>query len=373
MKNIKRIFTVILILIFAVILYSNAFIARAYSTISTSAYGMVVMEVNSGRLLYENNSQKRLPMASTTKILTAITVIENCNLSDIVTVNPRAVGAEGSSIYLQTGQKMSVEDLLYGLMLQSGNDAALALAYHTSKSVENFALLMNFTAQKIGAKNSNFVNPHGLHDPKHYTTAEDLAMISCYAMRNEDFHRIVGTKQHTLKSDDTSRVIANKNKILSMYEGGNGVKTGFTKKAGRCLVSSACRNGMEVVCAVLNCGDMWNECIAKMDLAFREYSMREIMPVYAARIATPGAKEPFVRAETLNGFSYPMKTGEQDGITVKIKLPQILSAPLAAGSEVGGIEIYLKERLLNSQKIYIINDIEPLTLLDYLNRILKEW
>ena len=198
-------------------------------------------------------------------------------------------------------------------------------------------------------------------------------IISCYAMRNADFHRVVGTKRHTLKNSGGGRVIANKNKILSLYEGGNGVKTGFTKKAGRCLVSSAYRNGMEVVCAVLNCGDMWNECMAKMDLAFQEYSMREIMPVYSARIATPSAKESFARAETLYGFSYPMKAGEPDDITVKIRLPQTLAAPLPSGSEIGGIEIYLKERLLNSQKIYTINDIEPLTLWDYLNRILKEW
>jgi D-alanyl-D-alanine carboxypeptidase (penicillin-binding protein 5/6) len=326
---------------------------------------MAVMEVGSGRLLYQYNAQQKMPMASTTKILTAIAVIENCNLEDIVTVDAKAVGVEGSSIYLTAGQEISVEDLLYGLMLRSGNDAATALAIHTSKSVEGFSILMNKTAQKAGAVNSNFTNPHGLHDDKHYTTAEDLALISCYAMRNSDFHRIAGSKNY--------KHFSNKNKILHLYDGGNGVKTGFTKKAGRCLVSSASRDGMEVVCVVLNCGDMWEECIDKMDLAFKRYSMREITPAYSASIPTPEAKQDFVRVESAAGFSYPLKEDEVSRIKIKTSIPEVLLAPLPAGTEIGEIGIYLNEQLLNSEKIYTMTDIEKFTFLDYLNKVVAGW
>ena len=155
----------------------------------------IVMEVSSKRVLYENNYTIKKYMASTTKILTALVVILNCNMTDIITINSRSVGIEGSSIYLEEGEKLSVKDLLYGLMLRSGNDCAHALALHCSNSIEDFAMLMNKTAKDLGAINSNFTNPHGLHDDNHYTTAYDLALISCSAMKNPIFREIVSTNQ----------------------------------------------------------------------------------------------------------------------------------------------------------------------------------
>ncbi|MDR3318697.1 MAG: D-alanyl-D-alanine carboxypeptidase [Clostridiales bacterium] len=346
-------------------------------SVPSSAAGMAAAEVSSGRLLYEHNGKRRLPMASTTKVLTAITVIENCGIKEIVTVDPRAVGVEGSSIYLQKGEKLSVEDLLFGLMLQSGNDAAEALAYYVSGGIGEFAALMNETAQKAGAVDSHFVNPHGLHSPEHYTTAEDLAAISCFAMRNPDFHRIAGSKTHRTgwANHEYGRVINNKNKILSLYKGGNGIKTGFTRAAGRCLVSSAYRNGMEVVCVVLNCGEMWRECMDKMDLAFREYNMREILPKYVERIDIDNAVDGFVLAETQNGFAYPMKKNEEGRFSVVITLPSALNAPLKEGAEIGSVEIYCDEQLLTSQKIYTLSDVKEIRpkFFDYLNRVLKGW
>jgi D-alanyl-D-alanine carboxypeptidase (penicillin-binding protein 5/6) len=336
---------------------------------------MAVCEVSSGRLLLAKDGDKRLPMASTTKVVTAITVIENCDIKQTIAVSPKAVGVEGSSIYLQPGERLTVEDLLYGLMLQSGNDAAEALAYHVSGSIPAFAALMNATAEGLGCTDSHFVNPHGLHDDKHYTTASDLARIAAYAMRNEDFHRIVGTKTHKTPWEGRSygRVLTNKNKILSMYEGGNGVKTGFTKKAGRCLVASARRRGMEVVCVVLSCGDMWNEVMTLMDRAFAAYRMHEVLPAYVCRVPVTGGMSPEVHAQTQEGFSYPVKAGEADGFEVRINLPDALPAPVACGAPVGEISVYAGKRLLNTQKIYTIEEVTAPRYSDYLRRIAEHW
>ena len=242
MKKMKKpilIFICIFLLIFNVIM-------PHITSVNASNSSEIVMELDSKRVVYSLNENQKMYMASTTKILTAITIIENCNLEDIVIVKKQTTGVEGSSIYLQEGEKLSVKDLLYGLMLRSGNDCALTLAVHCSGSSENFARLMNDSARKIGANNSNFVNPHGLHDDNHYTTAYDLALISCYAMKNERFREIVSTKtvEIPFTTQNYNRRLVNKNKMLNEFEGSTGIKTGYTKKAGRCLVSSCKRNGI---------------------------------------------------------------------------------------------------------------------------------
>ena len=210
-------------------------------------------------------------MASTTKIMTAILAIEMGDLADVVTVSPRAAGVEGSSIYLERGEKLTLEDLLYGLMLRSGNDAAVAIAEHIGGTVENFANLMNRKAYQIGARNTHFVNPHGLHDDKHYTTAYDLALISAYAMENPVFRVIVSTKQKKIpwEGRNYSRVLQNKNALLWDYEGANGIKTGYTKISRRCLASAALRFGMQLVCVVLDCQPWFEDSMALLDLVLR--------------------------------------------------------------------------------------------------------
>ncbi len=240
-------------------------------SVSSSATSMALVDGDTGELVYYKNCDEKREPASTTKICTAITVIDNCTNLDLPRPVPReAVGVEGSSLYLQQGEMLSVRDLLYGLMLQSGNDCAVALAIHVGGSVEGFAKMMNETAKKADAKNTNFVNPHGLHHDEHYTTAYDLCKISYYAMKNELFREIVATKRHKTPyaNHDYMRSFPNKNKILFNYAGGNGIKTGFTKKSGRCLVSSATRDGKTYICTVLNCGDMFQECMRLMDKAF---------------------------------------------------------------------------------------------------------
>lgn len=243
------------------------------STVSyASAQAEIAMELSTGAKLIENNAYAKLPMASTTKILTAIIVIEDCDLNEVITVSDEAVGVEGSSIYLIKEEKIDIKDLLYGLMLRSGNDSATALAIHHSGSIEKFAEEMNRRAEIIGAKSSHFKNPSGLPDKEHYTTAYDLCSIACYAMKNETFKNIVSTKNYNGKY----RNFVNKNKILHKYEYANGVKTGFTVNAGRCLVSSAEKDGMDIVCVVLNCPDMYERSIQIFESCFKKYKLVSI-------------------------------------------------------------------------------------------------
>ena len=249
------------------------------------------------RVLYEENSSVKLPMASTTKILTAITVIDNFDVNEKVTVPKSATNIEGSSIYLKEGETITVLELLYGLMLRSGNDCAECLA-QTLTSRDNFIELMNKTANKIGATNSNFINPHGLHDNEHYTTAYDLALISSYAMKNELFKKIVSTKKINISngSENYDRVLINKNKMLSNYNGANGIKTGYTKKAGRCLVSSAYKNGMEVVTVVLNCPNMWERSEQLLNYSYDNYKMLNVIDKeeLSSKIYYTSENKPFI-------------------------------------------------------------------------------
>ncbi len=229
----------------------------------------IAMELSTGKVLEEDNADARLPMASTTKIMTALLICEDCDPDEVVRVPDEAVGVEGSSIYLKKGEEIDVRDLLYGLMLRSGNDAATALAVVHSGSMEGFVAKMNERAGRLGAENTRFRNPSGLPDDGHYTTARDLCRISCAAMRNELFRKVVGTRSWHGKF----RSYVNKNKMLQRYDGATGIKTGYTVKAGRCLVSSACRENMEVVCVVLNRYDMYADSAAMLDRAFERNAL----------------------------------------------------------------------------------------------------
>lgn len=246
----------------------------AGSAVKASADGVaeIAMELESGTILHSKNAEARLPMASTTKIMTALIVAEDCDLSEVITVPDEAVNVEGSSIYLKKGESISVKDLLYGLMLRSGNDAACALAIHHSGSVEKFVEKMNGKARELGADDTHFKNPSGLPDEEHYTTAKDLCNIARAAMGNKVFKEVVSTKNY----NGDFRQFLNKNKLLSSLNGANGVKTGYTQRAGRCLVSSAARENMNVICVVLNCYDMYERSADIINACFEKYSLETI-------------------------------------------------------------------------------------------------
>jgi D-alanyl-D-alanine carboxypeptidase (penicillin-binding protein 5/6) len=232
---------------------------------NTTARGMCTLD-GTGRVLFAKNENKQLPMASTTKIVTALTVLENCtDLDTPFEVDKRAIGIEGTSIYLKRGEKLTVRELLYGMMLRSGNDAATALALHISPTVDEFANLMNAAAIKSGANNSNFKNPHGLDEEGHYTTAKDLSLITARAMKNPTFCEIVATKEKRISGAEYPRVVRNKNRLLNGMANCVGVKTGFTKKAGRCYVGAIRENDTTIICTVLNCGPMFEEAAELME------------------------------------------------------------------------------------------------------------
>lgn len=243
-----------------------------YLSVQADGVSEIAMELDHSTLLYGKNIDRKLPMASTTKIMTALIVCEDCNLDEVITVPDEAVGVEGSSIYLKQGEEISVRDLLYGLMLVSGNDAACALAIHHSGSVELFVKKMNEKAKELGAENTNFVNPNGLPDDNHYTTAYDLCKIALAALKNEEFAQVVSTKHYK----GQFRCFTNKNKLLTTLDGANGVKTGYTVKAGRCLVSSAKRENMQVVCVVLNCYDMFERSTEIINDCFENFSVETV-------------------------------------------------------------------------------------------------
>ncbi len=355
------------------------FVRRTTSLAETvsCAASMITTEAGSGRVLYEKNADSRRPMASTTKIATAITVIDNVpDLEKTVVIPDCAVGVEGSSIYLSKGETASIRDLLYGLMLQSGNDCAVALAVTTAGSVEKFAALMNETARKCGANDTNFVTPHGLHDDNHYTTARDLAKISAYAMKNATFREIVSSKRHTMPwaGHDCDRVILNKNKILTTFDGGDGIKTGYTKKAGRCLVASATRDGMTIISVVLDCGPMFEECRNLMEKAFEEYSLVDITalaPDVKAEVRD-GAKKTVTLRPTATS-TYPLTKEETERLIFEEKGVKPMRGGVQRGTENGKICVTLEKRLLFESKLFTIEEVEPLPVRDILLGIVREW
>jgi D-alanyl-D-alanine carboxypeptidase (penicillin-binding protein 5/6) len=343
----------------------------------TAARGAVVMDVASGRVLYQKNPHEKMPMASTTKIMTAILAIEKGHLQDIVTISDRAYGVEGSSIYLERGEKITLENLLYGLMLRSGNDAAVAIAEHIGGSVDKFVEMMNEKALEIGARNTHFVNPNGLHHKEHYTTAYDLALISAYAMKNPVFRTIVATKYKRIpwEGHEWDRVMQNKNRILWEYEGGNGIKTGYTKAANRCLAAAAQRNNMQLVSVVLNCHSWFDDSMALLDYGFKEYHPHQVFTndQVLGEIDVRNGSEKKIPMMIREGVVLPLKEGEEKKIEVKIQVPFALKAPVKAGTRIGVVDVRLGDELRIRRGIYVDQDVRENSFLANLRRILERW
>ncbi len=362
---------------FGIFLVASGATMAAGAEVYSSAKAMCTMEAGSGRVLYSKNQNAQLPMASTTKIMTAITAIENCaDLDEKFVISPKSVGISGTSIYLRKEEAMSVRDLLYGLMLVSGNDASVAIGERVSGSAAKFVELMNQTAQKIGAKNSHFANTHGLDAKGHYTTAYDLALITSYALSNDTFKEIVSTKNTKIvNTDGKTRYLKNKNRLLNSLEGCNGVKTGFTDDAGRCLVSSCERDGMQLVCVVLNCGPMFEECAQLLERGFEEYKLVDLTEGYDYNkfVKVEGGRKEFVEVGTREKFFYPLKKGEREKIAYIYKQPKSLACPIKNGQEVGEVSIYFANDLLFSQKLYTMEEVRGNTIFESLKDIFKKW
>ena len=287
--------------------------------------------------------------------------MEDCDLDAVVTVPDACVGIEGSSIYLVAGERLTVRDLLYGLMLRSGNDCAETLAVYHSGSIGKFAECMNERALSLGAKNSHFVNPHGLPDPEHYTTARDLGKIACKAMQNAAFKEIVSSRTAVVPDGGCgyARTLVNKNKFLYNFDGANGVKTGFTKAAGRCLVASAERDGMQLISVVLNCGPMYERCGELLEKAFSDYSYCKIFDAAANKyeVKTDVGHKICIGACRKDIF-YPLTQAEAENIRIEADCPSPRKLPVNEGDKLGILRVYLENQLLFSQKIYSINSVE---------------
>ena len=313
----------------AAILVAAVLFVRPVSAVS--AEKAIVLDAATGRVLYERNADDRSLIASTTKIMTALVVCQRCNVLDRVKIPAEAVGIEGSSMYLKEGEVLTVQELLYGLMLRSGNDAAAALAIWCGGTIEGFAELMNDKARELGLQGTHFVNPHGLDAQDHYSTARDLALLTAYAMDDPIFARTVGAKTITVGK----RVLTNHNKLLWQLPGCEGVKTGYTKAAGRILVSSVSRNGRRLICVTINAPDDWNDHKTLMERGFADFELRQIVDEgevlgYRHILGGDGTSVPLIAAE---GFSCALAAGERPEIVLS---PQYFSyAPVRGGADEG--------------------------------------
>jgi len=331
--------------------------------LDVSASYACVIDALSGRVLYEKNAYEKHSMASTTKIMTALVAIENKPLTDVVTVSSRAAGTEGSSMYLKSGEKIVLLDLLYGLMLASGNDAAIAIAEHVGGSVENFADMMTKKAKEIGAVNTSFKNPNGLDEEGHFTTAYDLALITKKALENETFAEIVSTVTKTISSgeENNKRTFTNHNKLLNMYEGAIGVKTGYTKKTGRCLVSAAERDGFRVIAVTLNAPDDWNDHKKMLDKAFNTYKSKPLV-----------IKDMIIKTlPVVCGFQESIELVAEDSFYITLvsedilrdielyyNTPSQINAPISKGTNLGTLDISYEGKYLGSVNLVAGADVE---------------
>lgn len=311
----------------------------------TSAASAVVMDGRTGRILYEKNGKAKQYMASTTKIMTALLALEAVtDETEMIRISENAAAQEGSSIYMEAGEQVSFRDLIYALMLRSGNDAAVALAEWMDGSEEAFADRMNRRAAEIGAVNTHFVTASGLHDEDHYTTAEDLALIAFESMKNRRFREIAGTTEWNASRDvDKFNYFYNKNKVLHQYEGGTGIKIGYTQAAGRCLVASSERNGIALICVVLNAGDWFNDTYKLMDTVYENY---EAVPV--AQAGTPlktinvehGAKD-YTKLVAAEDTAIPLTEEEKKNLKLLYRAEPSRKAPIERGQALGSMDVYI--------------------------------
>lgn len=307
-----------------------------------SAHSAILMDAATGAVLYEKNSHEKSLIASTTKMMTGLLAAESGRLSETVTIPSEAVGIEGSSLYLKAGEQLTVEQLLYGLMLHSGNDAAVALALHLGGTVEDFVAQMNEKAAELGLAETHFANPNGLDDEGNYGTAYDLARLAAAALENDTFRQVVSTKTYTVGT----RQLTNHNKLLWKYEGAMGVKTGFTKAAGRLLVSAAERQGRRLIAVTINAPSDWSDHTKLLDDGFSRLTTDTVAADGSLVGCVPivGGTEATIDCRLRGDLSCALLPGETP--TVTVCLPRMAFAPVAAGDTAGWAEVRVGNAVL---------------------------
>ncbi len=334
--------------------------ASAFSS-SVSAKSAILINGESGQVLYEKDADRRLPMASTTKIMTAIVALENCPIDRIVSISPIAVGTEGSSIYLYEGEELTMEQLLYALLLESANDAAVAIAVEVGGDIDGFAKMMNDKADELGLTDTHFDNPHGLDSSSHYTTARELAKITEYAMKNEKFAEIVSTykKVIPLNSTEGVRLLLNHNRLLKYYDGTVGVKTGYTKKSGRCLVSAAKRDGIFLICVTLDAPNDWSDHKNLFDYGFSTYESKILMPsggyIGSAPVISGESGSITISNRDEVRAVLPRSVGE---VKCNVELFRFYYAPIQEGDIVGRLVYTYNGEIVGECYLYAINSVK---------------
>ncbi len=331
----------------------------AYDMPSVSAKYAVIIEANSGEVIAGKNEHVRASMASTTKIMTALLLCENCNLDDTAVVTKEMVTVEGSSMGLQAGDTVHYRDLLYGMMLASGNDAANSTAILIGGTLSNFAKLMNQRAKQIGMKNTNFVTPSGLDDEKHYSTAYDMALLAREALKNDDFAKAVSSKSATLEYGNPPyrRTLTNHNKMLRYHYDCNGVKTGFTKKSGRCLVTSAEREGIKIVAVTLNAPSDWEDHKTMLDYGLSLPKECVLPEPELKNVNVLGGFQAEVSVYT-DEHKLSLLDGDIDRVTYTVKLAPSVFAPVDKNEIVGKVDYYLDDVLIYSGDIKTKNSVK---------------
>ena len=323
-----------------------------------SAESACMIIAGTNQVIFEKNAYEPMSMASTTKIMTAIVALENSSPDDLVTTSANAAGVEGSSIYLEKGDKIRMEDLLYGLMLNSGNDAAIAVSEHISGNPSDFAEKMNLLSKKIGAKNTSFKNPNGLDQQGHFTTAYDLSIISSYALGNPDFKKIVSTKEKSVKINNGDIMyFSNHNKLLSMYDGAIGIKTGFTKKSGRCLVSAAERDGITLIAVTLNAPNDWQDHIAMFDFGFSNCQITPIITKDTPIKTIYTAENQEISCLLEENISIPTFRNLLPESRVITHLPKNITSSIKKCEKIGEAEILVNGNVLDTVNIISDRDV----------------
>lgn len=315
------------------------------------------MDTDTHRILYAENAHYTQSVASISKIMTAIVTIENIDIKKQITVGDEILKAYGSGIYVKQGEKITIEDLLYGLMLRSGNDAALVLAKNVSGTTEKFVNKMNEKARQLGMKDTIFNNPSGLDEEKaNISSAYDMAILMSYAMQNKDFQTITGTKVRTVKTNKNVYKWHNKNKLLNTYKYTTGGKTGFTKKAKRTLVSTASKNGLNLTVVTINDGSDWKDHTSLYEEAFKKYTSYTF--INKGNISILG--ETYYKRNTLyikQDFKYPLLESEKNVVKLKYKIEK--QRKYKDGDKIGTVNLYIGDKKVNSQNIYVNKKEKP--------------
>ena len=365
MRSIICIFLTVAILLFPGAAASEAF--------TVAAKGAVLIDGESGRVLFAQNENAMLPEASCTKIMTALLALENSSLEEDVTAGKNAHGVTGTSIYLSEGETLTMEQMLYGLMLRSGNDAAVAIAEHVSGSVGAFAELANRRAKQLDA-DANFVNPHGLDAENHAASALGLARIMREAMKNESFRTITGTQKKIIPwvGNEYSRVLENKNRLLESYEGATGGKTGYTSKAGRCLVFSAKRDGMELIGTVLNCYTWFDTAERMLDYGFENYRMENALEEgqTAAQVTVLDGNEASVDAVAAERLAGAVGIGSKTEVKIDAKA---VNAPVHRGQVLGKARLFNEGVLVDECSLIAAADVEAWSIGAAIRGVFRRW